>query len=76
MLNEEKFSLNDEIIKDQDEEINEMNEALDEMDTKAVTKQKIKPTRIYIKLYEDGTLILSSYDYIDVNKKLLKNYNL
>ena len=46
----------------------------DEMNDNPEIEQEEKNT-VYAKLYEDGTLILSSYDYIDVEKKLIKDYN-
>ena len=66
---------NEDSLKDENEEIDEINELLDKLESEATTKPKVQPTKIYVKLYEDGTLILSSYDYIDINKKLSKEYN-
>lgn len=42
-----------------------------EIDNNTIIKQK----GMYAKLYEDGTLILSSYDYTDTGKRLKKDYN-
>ena len=36
--------------------------------------EKNNETDVYAKLYEDGTLILSSYDYVDKGKKLIRKY--
>ena len=40
-----------------------------------VTKyEKMDPTAVYAKLYTDGTLILSSYDYTDETKEISEDY--
>ena len=44
---------------------------MNEIDSKTVIEQK----GMYAKLYEDGTLILSPYDYTDTWKRVKKDYN-
>lgn len=64
----------DELIISNNDGKEDKSKTQDEVNENLEIEQEEKNT-VYAKLYEDGTLILSSYDYIDVEKKIIKDYN-